>query len=127
MSITGIPFPKIEAVAIRDLGPNDTDKLTPALKKAGFFLPLPQWTAVTVAEYQGEIVGFVCLQLIPHMEPLWVSDEFRGAGVPEMLANAVQGKMNDKPCMCVAASPFAERLCRQYGMREIPGKIFIKE
>lgn len=130
MSITAIPFPKIEAVTFRELRPDETEKLTPFLKQQGWGIPLPHLAAVVVGEYQGEIVSFAVAQLIPHAEPIYVSPSWRGTGLAEETAKQLAGYMlraGTGMCLSIAQTKFAEDLCRMLGMVEMQGKIFVRE
>ena len=45
---------------------------------------LPTGKAV-VAKEDGKIIGFVAMQLLPHLEPIFVSKEHRGSGLADTL------------------------------------------
>ena len=126
-SFRAVPFPKIENVVLRDLEPEESEKLKPVLQRVGFYLPLPHLASVIVAEYQGEIVGFGTAQLMCHVEPLFVYPEWRGTGLAGILADAVAAKLDGKPYICIAGNAFAEQICRERGMREVPGKVFVRD
>lgn len=130
MSVTGIPFPKIEAVTFRELRPEETVKLMPFLQAEGWRLPYPYLASAVVGEYEGKIVSFAVLQLIPHVEPLWVQDDWRGSGLAEATAYQLIANLERRQIsayLAIAPNPFMERLCKKMGMKEIPGKVFVKE
>jgi predicted N-acetyltransferase YhbS len=125
-----VPFPKIEGVTYRVLGSDEAGKLMPLLKEQGWGLPYPHQASAVVAEYEGKIVAFAVLQILPNVGPLWVAPEWRATGLAEgvtrelvkyMLANGTGA------CIAVATNPFSEHLCRVLGMKEISGKLFARE
>jgi GNAT superfamily N-acetyltransferase len=120
-----------EEIRYESLAKGDVEALVPALKQAKMTIAYPHLAEPIVAKLDdGTIVGFGFAQLLPHCEPIWVHPHFRGIGIAEELATLVIKKITDTGAqrfLCVAQSPFAEDLCRQNGMIEVPGKIFVKE
>jgi ribosomal protein S18 acetylase RimI-like enzyme len=50
---------------------------------------------VLVAEAGGKIVGFIVMQLYPHLEPLWVDKAHRSDGIAENLAAKMMEFLNE--------------------------------
>lgn len=121
---------KIPVISYRDLSGQECTELAPALQKAGMTIAYTHLADPVVAEVDGKIVGFCFAQLIPHWEPLWVEREWRGMGIAEELAKRALEKITktgaQKFC-CITTSAFAEKLAREAGMREVEGKLFVKD
>ena len=129
-TITAVPFPKTELVTFRSLDKEEYLKLKPLLDQQGWTLPYPEMTAVIVAEYQGEIVGFGVTQLVPHAEPMWVHPDWRNTGLAVMLNQKLVTLMESsglKAWIIVAPSAALAMYCRKMGLKEVPGTIFVKE
>jgi len=83
---------------------------------------------VRLAECNGELVGYVPVQLIPHTEPLWVHRSMRGRGVAERLADDMIGWLNEiqaRGWMVVAEHPVARQLCEREGMHEVKSPVYV--
>jgi predicted N-acetyltransferase YhbS len=78
-----------------------------------------------VAEYEDQIIGFAVQQILPMAGPLFVLPDWRGTGLAEMLARDLKDRMAAN-YIAVASSEFSEKLCRELGMHEVPGKLFRK-
>lgn len=60
----------------RFLEASEWERLTPVCKN----IPNPNFSRVAIAETDtGELAGYLMLQMVMHMEPLYVSRKFRGA------------------------------------------------
>lgn len=76
----------------------------------------------------GRVVGFHVLQMFPHVEPLWVAPEHRGTGLAEELADRMLNFMTDigaRGFMVIADTPYAEKLCRDRGMKRVTSPVYI--
>lgn len=117
------------AVELRWLDGDDLDQLEPILRERGWMSLNKSTTRVRAAFYEGRIVGFVCLQLVPHMEPLYVEPEFRGSPVAMDLVNDMAEFIRDARCrgvMIVAGAPGIEALAKHFGMEQITHPVYIK-
>ena len=130
-SFEAVPIPLTETanIVIRDLEPSESARLYPLLEKMGWMIPLPAAAACTIAEVNGEIVGFAVAQLIPHTEPAWVHPAWRGTGVAGRLASAIRENM--EKCgfthyVCLATNQASVELCKANGMKEITARVFVK-
>lgn len=112
----------------RILEKSEVSKLAPILQSLGWNLPYPQTTTVLVAEDEGEIIGFVCQTLLPHLEPEWVAPKYRGTGVADELAKrgaTVFLRAGVSNFLSVAGNANAERICRDVlGMKKVEGSIY---
>jgi hypothetical protein len=85
-------------------------------------------TRVLVKESAGRIIAFHVLQLIPHTEPLWIAEEFRGTDLAREMANemvAFMHGMNARGWLCIADSPHAEALCREFKMELVTAPVYM--
>ena len=96
---------------------------------ASGFTPLStRTTRVLVAEVGKRIVAFHILQLVPHAEPQWVSEEYRGTGLAGEMADAMVEflrSMQSRGWFVVADSPHAEVLCRRHGMELLKSPVYV--
>lgn len=58
----------------RILHPDEWLRLAPVFAAYGSTLPSPQHASIAVAEREGEIIGFLTLQPMLHVEPSWLAD-----------------------------------------------------
>lgn len=61
------------------------------LNKLPQFHNTPVMGIASVAISDEKVVGFLCLQPVLHVEPLWISPEFRGKVNPVKLHNTLVG------------------------------------
>ena len=104
-------------------------KIADKIREVGFSFPHPQLSTVELAIVEGELAGFACSQLMFHAEPLYVDPKYYGTGIAEELASRVVRSIEEsrgKMFLSVASNPHAERLCKEQGMVEVPGKLFVK-
>jgi GNAT superfamily N-acetyltransferase len=83
---------------------------------------------VLLAERDGEIVGFCVLQMLPHLEPLFVDKSVRGTGVAEELADRMVEWMHEikaRGWMTVAEHPAAKLLCEREGMHRMDAPVYV--
>jgi predicted N-acetyltransferase YhbS len=126
----GVPFEKIEDVRFRVLAPHESGKLMPLLKENGWGLPYPDQATAVVGEYQGKIVAFVVLQMLPMVGPVWVEPSWRGSGLAEGIVKELVKRMIEngkEACIAIAQNPFTEHFCRVLGMTEVDGKLFKRD
>ena len=92
------------------------------------WMALNKMTAlVLVAEQGEELVGFHVLQLIPHVEPLFVRPSSRGSNIAETLADKMQEYLTDvhvRGYMAVAEHPVVEKICENRGMRRVESPVY---
>ena len=77
-------------------------------------------TTRAIGAFDGDqLVGFFCLQLIPHLEPLFVAPGYRGEPVAINMVNKMVEflkESNARGAMLVAETPGVERLAEHFGM-----------
>jgi hypothetical protein len=116
----------------------DNDAIS-ALDPIMFARNLPALNRATTrvrAAYDGDtLVGFLVLQLMPHLEPLYVDRAYRGEGDARcgIIANQLIGDMltfvgacGIRGFICIADNPIVERMCVDYGLMQITSPVFIK-
>jgi GNAT superfamily N-acetyltransferase len=104
------------------------DRLEAILASNSWMALSREASMVLVAEYADSIVGFCVLQVIPHLEPLYVAPEFRGSDIAVRLADqAVEymHKINARGWVSVAQHPVAARLCEREGMKQIQHPVYV--
>lgn len=77
----------------------------------------------------GELIGFFCLQLIPHLEPLFVAPDYRAEPVAINLVNKMVEFLKEsdaRGAMLVAEHPGIERLAEHFGMARIIYPLYSK-
>ena len=108
----------------------DLEKLEPLLQEQGVVIAHRHLAMVKVAidhDDNDRIIGFAPFTMIPHTDGLWVAKEYRGGDLTHKLAESVSDFARDAAggFMCVATSPFAEKLCREQKMEVFPGTVFV--
>lgn len=112
---------------IRELFGEQLEILAPLFEKQGVVISFPHLAMAKVAFDGDNIMGYHIFQLVPHIEPLWVAEEYRGGEVTHALVD----EMNDfakeaaGQFVCVSTSTFSDKLCREIHMDTVPGTVFI--
>lgn len=119
------PSPEI---TYRFLEADEFSLVAPVFEANGVRAPSPQMAAIYAAVAGDRIVGFHCLQLVAHAEPVHVAEAWRGRVDWRELVAGVEQLMSDGGFYVVCASD--ERvaaMCEKTGMREVPGRLYIKQ
>jgi GNAT superfamily N-acetyltransferase len=85
-------------------------------------------TRIRVAEEDGKLAGFYCLQMSPHAEPLYVAPAYRATGVADALADDMLlflTQVHARGWFIVADSKFAEQMCEARGMRKLESPVYV--
>jgi len=83
---------------------------------------------IRVAEEEGRIIGFFCLQQIPHTEPMYVARKYWGQGVAEKLADDMMEflkEINARGWVLIAENPTVEKLCLERKMVKVNYPVYI--
>src|SRR5208283_1618022 len=87
-------------------------------------------TRILVAEDEsGKLGGFICMCLLPHIEPMWIAPSERGTGLAEELTNQMDKFLREVQVIgffVVADNPFVVRLCEKFGMERIESPVYRK-
>ena len=82
------------------------------------------------AAYDGDkLVGFLVLQLMPHLEPLWVDRDYRGSEIANTLVDdmfAFVAECGIRGFVCIADSPIVEGMCVERGLQAVESPVYIK-
>jgi ribosomal protein S18 acetylase RimI-like enzyme len=109
---------------------NDSVEALDAVMIAHSMPVLNRHTTRVRAAYDGDrLVGFLVLQLFPHMEPIYVDPEYRGNGISKQLVDDMYEFMNEcqiRGFMCMAESPNSEKICQGLDMTKIEIPVYIK-
>ena len=107
----------------------DWDRIEAILAARGWMSLNRPTTRILLAEdAEGKLAGFSILQMVPHLEPLWVAPSQRASGLAESLADQMVDFMvsiQARGWMVVAESPFAARLCEREGMVKVEVPVYV--
>lgn len=107
------------------------DRVEALLAARGWMSLSRDASRILVAEDDdGKLLGFVVLQLIPHVEPLYVIPSMRATGLAEDLADHIISFLVEQKArgwMAVAESPFAEKLCEREGMQRVQLPVYVSK
>lgn len=112
-------------------GPECSDEewavLDEIVAKQGWMVWNKETTMVRVAEHDGEIIAFYPVQLIPHAEPLYVKEEFRGNGIANQLADDVVEWLTlieARGWLAIADNPIAAKMCEERGWQKLGSPVY---
>lgn len=116
-------------ITLKWLDGPDLAALEPILFSLGA-MSLNHDTSRAIVAYDGDrIVGFFVMQLIPHLEPLYVDPEFRSSSVAVILVEGMVQFMKDVNCrgaMLVAEHPGVAKIAEHFGMERITYPLYSK-
>ena len=112
-------------MTITVLAPEAWDDLLPVFAAQGVLLPCPEMAHVLVAQEGEETIGFLVIQLQPHLEPLYVKPAYRHQGVAQALAKAaIQLFAPGIPFYAFSPREGIDHLAQQAGLEALPWKIY---
>ncbi len=115
-------------VVYRYLQPEEFARVTHVFEGYKVRPPSPSSSVIFAAVAGDEVVGFFTFQMMPHGEPIYVAPEWRGRVDWRRLVAGVDSLMPEGAFYVVlATSPQVEHMARESGLREVEGKLFIKE
>lgn len=106
----------------------DWELLEPIFRAYGTMLPDPRLAQIAVSEDDdGQIVGFLVCQLIPHLEPIWVHPEYRGGSVciPDLVKTVTENLRPGTGLYAFAPSQAIGALCESVGMQPLPWRTYL--
>jgi len=119
----------MDGIEFRWLEGEHLTELEPSIRANGW-VPLNPALARALVAYDGDvIVGYACFSCIPHVEPLFLSVDYRGKGLAEAMADTVVKflyEVNAPEAYIVASSPHAEQLALKYGMELVKHPVYYK-
>jgi len=113
----------------REASAADWDAIEERLAARGWVALDRDTSYVLIAEDDEGMVGFACLRLVPHSEPLYVERRAYGSGVAEKLADKMVELLVELKvygCMVVAESPFAAKLCEERGYQKVEHPVYVR-
>jgi hypothetical protein len=121
-------------IEYRWLQGKDLDLLEPTMAERGWTALNPN-TARAIAAFDksngDRLVGFLVLQLFPHLEPMFVEKELRGHQGGEIALSLLAhmreflDEIKIRGFMCVADSAVIEGLCKERGMRKVDSPVYV--
>lgn len=114
-------------------GPTATDaewsRIDEILATRGWSSLNRQTSRIRVAEEEtsGKLLGFLVLQLFPHVEPLFVAPSARGSGIAERLADDMVkflGEVQVRGFELTADSPHAVKLAKDRGLMKVDAPVY---
>lgn len=81
--------------------------------------PHPDHSRIAAAFDQGNLVGFMVLQLIPHTEPTWIADEYQGRGIWDKLGQLLESYIGQTPVYCTVPDDRTRHMVEKYGFTKI--------
>ncbi len=114
-------------MTIREIEPQEWERLAPIYEANGDHLPSPEANRVIIAEVNGEIVGMCGLNTIVHVGPLWVSEKHRGMGVSGRMAARVASIVADAGEVGYFMFPSTQesvKAVEKMGLKERAWKVF---
>jgi hypothetical protein len=117
-------------IEYRYLTPDEYESLRPIFEENGGDLPDSQLSAIYAAFDDERIVGFQVLQYVPHAEPRWVAEDYRGRvswrefqkGVEDLFDKSQGGSYYVFP-----SDARISKLCKRGGMVECEFKAWRRD
>lgn len=112
------------------LDPEDYELIAPYFREEQSPMPNPQFSRVLASlTPEGQLAGFVVLQLVAHAEPIWVDPKHRGNKIASQLTEGMDGYLrglNLPGVYTQPSNPTAEALCRKAGLEPAPFPLWVK-
>ncbi len=115
---------------LRVLTPAEWPALAGVFTKQGVTLPNPQLASIIVLEEEDSegvkcIVGFVVVQLVAHVEPIYVTPRLRGSDAWETLARAAVGQFPPNvPYYAFVPEPAIGAMAEKVGLTKKPWEVY---
>lgn len=123
-----MPSAEAQTIEVRSLEGDELSVLEPVLASKGW-MQLHHPTSRAVAAFEGEkVVGFLVLQLTPHLEPMWIDDDYRGTELAQNLINRMlifMAAHQIRGFVVVAESPHVEAMCKEKGMVKVEAPVYV--
>ena len=117
----------------RLLLPEEWYRLAPVFAHYGTTLPSPDHASIAVAERDGEIIGFLTLQPMLHVEPVWIAPERtkdvylpRMLGVLESLLTPLVPDGQGVNLYVFSDTPESGRMAKAHGFAHSPYHVWSK-
>lgn len=122
----------VTATTYRLLPPSEWDRVAHIFEQYGSHAPSPDVSSIAVAERDGEIIGFLTLQPMLHVEPVWVKEgHTQDVYIPHMLheiEGALKPLLNNSVDLYVfSGSPTTGRMAKAHGFEHTPYHVWKKK
>lgn len=105
----------------------ELEQLRPICEAQNWAMPVGR---AVVAKEDGKIIGFAAMQLLPHLEPIWVEPCHRGSGLADTLVEiaAADLEMNGVThWMSLVRTDQSRRLARDVlKMQPVNGEVYLR-
>lgn len=109
---------------VRELPADDWGRLVSVFEQNKTVTPDPDLARILVAEEDAKITGFIVIQLVPHLEPIYVAPEQRGTDTWSQLAEAAVAFMPlGSEFYAFAPRPAIEHMAERVGMVKLPWSV----
>ena len=108
----------------RLLPPSEWDVLSARFATYGGRLPDPRTSQIAVAEEDGVIVGFLVLQFVPHLEPLWIDEAHRGKVYWPKLQRLLEDHLDAGDYFVFAPTDRMAELADAAGLEALPWTLY---
>ena len=108
----------------------DWDRIETLLATRGWMSLNRATSRILVAEDDAKrIIGFYVLQLLPHLEPMWIAPSARNSHVVLDLIEIMQEFVTDmkiRGFMVVAENPAVAAMCESKGMKKVDVPVYVR-
>lgn len=115
----------MSAYPIRTLPVEEWPKLEAQFAERHVALPDPRLARIVVAEDGSQIVAFLVVQMVPHLEPIWIDRRYRGKLHWPRLVTAAKKHLDAKSSyFAFAPNAHIARMIDAAGLTRLPWTIF---
>jgi hypothetical protein len=126
-----IPDSTVPGERVRILPPSEWYRIEPVFQAQGVPLPHPDFAGIVViesAEASDEgvyrLAGFMVIQLVPHLEPIWINPAKRGTDLWKRLVAAAKAQFAPGvPFYVFTPNPALERMAEESGLAKLPWSV----
>ncbi len=121
--------PSLDGPVVRFLNPDEFDLVVPLFAAEGAPVPDPNFSKVLVALDGDKVAGVMVAQMVLHVEPIIIGQEYRKTGVWREMAETMDGYLEACGMMGAYAQPVHEstkHMCEAMGYVEMEHPLFLK-
>lgn len=114
-------------ITYRWLEPEEIETLRPIFEDNGGELPSPQFSQIYGAlNDAGKVVGFHVLQLIPHLEPMYIEPDYRAKVNWREFQRGIEAVISGVEYYIFPGNDRVANLCKRGKMEEVQTRAFKK-
>lgn len=122
----------MKEITFRWLRPDEYPRIEAVCKEHDWAVPHPEAGSIRVAELEGRIVAFVCVELFPNLGPGWIDPEFRHSraiwdDALQSMYELLQPRHIFPGMIFIAESKASERIAERLGLKRIDSVLYVKE